>query len=172
MLLLQVLGEKHFSFLRSRRVRAGAGSGWPVKAYLSISPAFLSSPASFSVRHAIDLINVVWKKVTDWALYSSLFISACACGLTALTYVLIGEEVAWRVAGMLFFATLFLYNLEVLLPGSVRPPVLLTEKKAWLVAHQREVRWLALAAGALAALLFLTGSPAFPFWFLLHLLVI
>jgi hypothetical protein len=115
---------------------------------------------------------VVWRKVTDWVLYSSLFIAGCAFGLTGSTYLLIGEEVSWRVAGMLFFATLFLYNLEVLLPGPVRPPVLLTEKKTWLVGHQREIRWLALAAGLLAACLYLAGAPAFPFWFLLHLFVL
>lgn len=168
--ILQVLGEKHFLFLaelpsNGGQVRAGGGV-----TFISWLTVFAGS--FFSVRNAIDLTNVVWKKVTDWVLYSSLFISACAFGLTALTYLLIGEEVEWRVAGMLFFATLFLYNLEVLLPGPVRPPVLLTEKKAWLVAHQRAVWWLAVGAAGLAGYLFLTGSPAFPFLFLLHLFVI
>jgi 4-hydroxybenzoate polyprenyltransferase len=120
----------------------------------------------------IELVAVVWKKVTDVVLYSSLFIAACAFGLVAQTYMLVGQEVSWRVAGMLFFATLFLYNLESLLPGQVRPPLLLTEKKRWLVTHQPLMRWVALVAGGITLWLFLGGAPVYPLWFLLHLLLI
>lgn len=113
-----------------------------------------------------------WRSVIDFGLYSSLFIAACAFGLVAQTYLLLGEEVSWRVAGMLFFATLFLYNLDCLIPAQGRQPLPFTEKKRWLTDHRPVIQWLAVVAGGLVLLLFLTGSPVFPVWFLLHLFLI
>lgn len=115
---------------------------------------------------------MIWKKIADFVLFSSLFIAVCALALVWQTYLLLNEEVSWRLAGMLFFGTVCLYNLESVFPNPARLPTELTRKKAWLLRHRKAMRVLALGAGALGSTLYLVGERELPFWFLLHLLLL
>jgi 4-hydroxybenzoate polyprenyltransferase len=115
---------------------------------------------------------VVVKKITDFVLYSSLFISTCAFGLIAQTYWLLEQPVSMRVGAMVFFATIFLYNLDSFFFASLQPSFPLSEKKKWLATHRLHIRLVALVSGVLAAGLFTLDASYFSLLFLLHLLVL
>ncbi|PKV67414.1 UbiA prenyltransferase family protein [Pontibacter ramchanderi] len=104
-------------------------------------------------------------------LYSSVFISLCAFGLTVETYLLTGLEVSLPMAGFVFLATLFTYNTSSLQrmwrgwrAGEAGQP--------WSIRHQRELAVLAMISLAGAVVLFFLFELRINLWFVLVLALI
>ena len=104
-------------------------------------------------------------------LYSSVFISLCAFGLTVETYLLTGLDVSLPMAGFVFLATLFTYNTSSLqriwrgwrTSGAEQP---------WSIRHQRELAVLASLSLIGAAVLFFLYGLQINLWFVLVLALI
>lgn len=88
------------------------------------------------------------RRATDAVLYSSTWLALAALGLTWASFL--GWQVAMppRLGVLVFAATLFLYNIDSVLPYKFRQQQQLSGRKRWMLAHRRAM--LALAAGALA----------------------
>lgn len=104
-------------------------------------------------------------------LYSSVFISLCAFGLTVETYLLTGNQVSLPMAGFVFLATLFTYNTSSLQrmwrgwrAGEAGQP--------WNIRHQRELAVLALLSLAGAVVLYFLFELRINLWFVLVLALI
>lgn len=93
-------------------------------------------------------------------LYSSVFISLCAFGLTVETYLLTGLEVSLPLAAFVFLATLFTYNLSSV-QRTWRGWKATSADQSWAIHHQRQL--------ALLALLSLAGAMALFFIYQLHI---
>ncbi|MBX0334888.1 UbiA family prenyltransferase [Pontibacter sp. HSC-14F20] len=104
-------------------------------------------------------------------LYSSVFISLCAFGLTVETYLLTGNRVSLPMAGFVFLATLFTYNTSSLQrtwrgwrAGETGQP--------WNIRHQRKLAVLALVSLVGAVILFFLFKLQINLWFVLVLALI
>ncbi|WBA41483.1 UbiA family prenyltransferase [Hymenobacter canadensis] len=112
------------------------------------------------------------RRAADAVLYSSTWLALAALGLTWATFL------AWQVAmlprlGLLIFAaTLFLYNIDSVLPYKFRQQQQLSGRKRWMLAHRRSMLVLALGALAVAGGLFLADGWQRLTWFLSHLTAI
>ena len=73
---------------------------------------------------------------------------------------------------MIFAATLFLYNIDTVLPYKHRQPLVLSGRKRWMLAHRRELLALALGALTVAGLLFFLDGWQHLTLFLGHLTAI
>jgi 4-hydroxybenzoate polyprenyltransferase len=104
-------------------------------------------------------------------LYSSVFISLCAFGLTVETYLLTGLPVSMPMAGFVFLATLFTYN-----TGSVqrvwRGWRAGDSAQSWPLRHQRGLAVLAAMSLAGAAVLFFVFELRISLWLVLSLALI
>ncbi|GAB2462316.1 hypothetical protein GCM10011375_13900 [Hymenobacter qilianensis] len=94
------------------------------------------------------------KRWTDAVLYSSVLVSAAAAGLTWATFLFWRVHIPGRLGVMIFAATLFLYNIDSVLPYKHRQQLVLSGRKLWMIQHRRELFMLALAALAVAGGLF------------------
>lgn len=112
------------------------------------------------------------KKITDLFLYSSFFISLCGLGLVLETYLLTAQPPNWPVALLIFFATLFLYNLDNLLPYKTGQQMVLSERKKWLLGHRKFLLGLVIGSGTAALGLFLYLFPRIPIGFILPVFLI
>ncbi|MCB2378761.1 hypothetical protein LGH70_14255 [Hymenobacter sp. BT635] len=94
------------------------------------------------------------KRWVDATLYSSVLVAAAATSLTWATFLFWRTDIPFRLATLIFTATLFLYNIDSVLPYKFRQQAVLSERKRWMIQHRRELFLLALGALGVAALLF------------------
>lgn len=111
-------------------------------------------------------------RILDVILYSNLFISVCAAGLVWETYLLSGIPPSVRLMGMVFFATLFLYNADSLLPYKYEQDVPVTPRLAWIRNNRLVLMSVSVASALCAATLYFTATFDLSFWFMLHLAVV
>ncbi|MFM6954491.1 MAG: hypothetical protein ACKOWL_05855 [Sphingobacteriaceae bacterium] len=76
------------------------------------------------------------RQLVEFILFSQLFIAAGAAAQTAFTYQLIGQAIDLRVVVLVFFATLALYNLSMVLSNPGKKPVSLLKRVQWMSKHQ------------------------------------
>jgi 4-hydroxybenzoate polyprenyltransferase len=76
------------------------------------------------------------RQVVEFILFSQLFIAAGAAAQTAFTYQLIGQAINFRVVALVFFATLALYNLSMVLSNPGKKTASLLKRVQWLSKHQ------------------------------------
>ncbi|RNI23504.1 UbiA prenyltransferase family protein [Rufibacter latericius] len=114
----------------------------------------------------------VSQKILDFILYSNMFISLCAAGLVWETYLLSGIPISLRLGGIVFFATLFVYNADSLLPYKFNQEVPQTLRTKWIKANRLELIVISVASVLCALYLYWTAIFELNFWFLLHLLVV
>lgn len=104
-------------------------------------------------------------------LYSSVFISVCAFGLTIETYLLADLPVSVPMAFFVFLATLFTYNLS-----SIQSVVLRKQVKhdpdSWWYRHQKPMAIVGLASIVLATIVYFYFGLRLNIWFVLHLAII
>ncbi|RYU72056.1 UbiA family prenyltransferase [Hymenobacter persicinus] len=112
------------------------------------------------------------KRGTDAVLYSSLLVSAAATGLTWATFLFWHAPIPGRLGVLIFAATLFLYNIDSVLPYKYRQQAVLSERKLWLLRHRRELFALAVLSLAVAGVLFWTDGWRHLTLFLGHLAAI
>ncbi|WP_181306690.1 UbiA family prenyltransferase [Rufibacter sp. XAAS-G3-1] len=112
------------------------------------------------------------RKTLDFILYSNLFISLCAAVLVLETYLLSGIPVSLRLAGIVFFATLFVYNADSLVPYKFNQNVPLGSRMKWVKANRLELIFISLASALCTIFLYWTAIFELNFWFLLHLMVV
>lgn len=94
------------------------------------------------------------RRATDALLYSSTWLALAALGLTWATFLFWQTAMPWRLALMIFAATLFLYNIDSVLPYKFQQRLVLSGRKRWMLEHRRQLFALALVALAIAATLF------------------
>lgn len=94
------------------------------------------------------------KRATDAVLYSSTLVAAAATALTAATFLFWHAAVPFRLGALIFTATLFLYNIDSVLPYKYRQQAVLSERKLWLLRHRRGLFGLALGSLLVAAALY------------------
>jgi 4-hydroxybenzoate polyprenyltransferase len=102
--------------------------------------------------------TAVLRRGTDALLYSSTWLALAALALTWATFLMWRVHIPGRLAGLIFAATLFLYNIDSVLPYKFQQQLVLSGRKRWMLEHRREL--FALALGALAVvgtLFFLDG---------------
>ncbi|MFD2785885.1 UbiA prenyltransferase family protein [Hymenobacter rubripertinctus] len=94
----------------------------------------------------------------DALLYSSVWLSGAALGLMWATFLFWGVHIPLRLGALIFAATLFLYNLDSVLPYKHHQLPGTTRRKQWIRGHRSQLLVLAAVAGAGAAYLFLTDA--------------
>ncbi|UOQ73719.1 hypothetical protein [Hymenobacter cellulosilyticus] len=94
------------------------------------------------------------KRGLDALLYSSGLVAAAATSLTWATFLFWRVHIPFRLALLIFSATLFLYNIDSVLPYKFRQQAVLSERKRWMIQHRRELFGLALVSLAVAGALF------------------
>ena len=112
------------------------------------------------------------KRWVDALLYSSAWLAAAAVGLTWATFLFWRVDVPFRLAMLVFAATLFLYNIDSVLPYKYSQRLVLSERKLWMIDHRRELFLLALGSLAVAGLLFWLDGWQHLLGFLGHLAAI
>ncbi|MCP2043171.1 UbiA family prenyltransferase [Pontibacter sp. HSC-36F09] len=122
------------------------------------------------IRHQQPLAN--WLRAgIEALLYSSVFISLCAFGLTVETYLLTGNKVSLPMAGFVFLATLFTYNTSSL-QRTWRGWRVGEAGQPWNIRHQRKLAVLALLSLTGAVILFFLYELRINLWFVLVLALI
>ncbi|MBA9076198.1 MULTISPECIES: UbiA family prenyltransferase [Rufibacter] len=116
------------------------------------------------MRFALNTLNFI--------LYSNVFISVCATGLVWETYLLNQMPISLRMGGIVFFATLFVYNIDSLLPYKFNQDVPLTPRTEWIQSNRLVLMSVALASALCTFTLYWTSLFDLNFWFLLHLVVV
>ena len=76
------------------------------------------------------------RQFVEFILFSQLFIAAGAAAQTAFTYQLIGQAIDLHVVALVFFATLALYNLSMVLSNPGKKPSSLLKRVQWMSKHQ------------------------------------
>ncbi|WP_188557944.1 UbiA family prenyltransferase [Hymenobacter glacieicola] len=109
------------------------------------------------------------RRLTDAVLYSSIWLSLAALGLMWATFLYWQVHIPLRLGALIFTATLFLYNLDSVLPYKHGQQPGLSKRKQWMRGHRRELLLLAAVAGIVAAGLFLTDARLSGTLFLAHL---
>ncbi len=112
------------------------------------------------------------RRATDAVLYSSTWLALAALGLTWATCLFWRTYIPWRLAALIFAATLFLYNIDSVLPYKFRQQQQVSGRKRWMLAHRRALLGLALAALVVAGGLFFADGWQRLTLFLGHLTVI
>jgi 4-hydroxybenzoate polyprenyltransferase len=125
-----------------------------------------------SVQGAAPNQAAALKKLTDLLFYSSIFISLCGLALTAETYLVARIPLDGRVGFLIFFATLFLYNLDSLLPYKTGQQLFLSERKKWIFGHRKLLLIMAVFSGLMVLALYTQLYQQVPFWFFIPFLVI
>ncbi|WP_345071676.1 UbiA family prenyltransferase [Hymenobacter fastidiosus] len=100
---------------------------------------------------ATSFLPPVFRRGLDAVLYSSLLVAAAATGLTWATFLFWQDQIPVRLGALVFTATLFLYNIDSVLPYKHRQQAVLSARKRWMLRHRRALLLLALSslAGAL-----------------------
>lgn len=116
------------------------------------------------MKLALNFLNVI--------LYSNLFISLCAAGLAFETYMLSNVPVSLRLGGIIFFGTLFVYNLDGLLPYKFNQQEMLSERTRWIRDNKLLLQTIAIGSIFIVLYLYYTALFELNFWFILHLTVV
>ncbi|MFC6996299.1 UbiA prenyltransferase family protein [Rufibacter roseus] len=116
------------------------------------------------MRLAQNILNTI--------LYSNLFISGCAAGLVYETYLLSGIPASLRLAAIVFFGTMFVYNIDGLLPYKFNQEELVSQRTQWVRQNRLLLQTIAMASALCAITLYYTALFELNFWFILHLLVV
>ncbi|MCC2546056.1 UbiA family prenyltransferase [Hymenobacter sp. BT175] len=122
-------------------------------------------PAAFAWRAGL-------KSSIDAILYSSGLVAVAATALTWASFRYWRVDIPASLAALIFTATLFLYNLDGVLPYKYRQQAVLSERKVWMIRHRGQLLKLAVGCAALAAGLFWLGGWQYLFLFLSHLAAI
>ncbi|KAA3440652.1 UbiA prenyltransferase family protein [Rufibacter hautae] len=112
------------------------------------------------------------RKILDFILYSNMFISLCAAALVWETYLLSGIPISLRLSGMVFFATLFVYNADGLVPYKFNQNVPLSTRTKWVRKNRLELIFISVASALCVVYLYWTAIFELNFWFMLHLFVV
>ncbi len=101
-----------------------------------------------------------FNKALDYVLFSNVFIALCAVAQAKVTYYLLNAECDKHVLGILFFATLALYNFSMLLSKPAEPQKSPFKRVRWIDNHYRLMITLTLIAilSTMVAALFLSTS--------------
>jgi len=83
------------------------------------------------------MIKKVFLTVIDFLLFSNLFIAFCAVAQGLVTYYLLRLPPNQDVLAFLFFSTLLIYNLSMLLSKPVDPQKSPFKRVRWIFAHHR-----------------------------------
>jgi 4-hydroxybenzoate polyprenyltransferase len=106
------------------------------------------------------------RRFLDFLLYSNIFISICAAGMSVETYFLVRNEINWAYIAFVFCATLFLYNFPVFVGDGFSAGY--SERHFWILGSKKPLA--VLTAGALTATSIIAYH--FPFKFLLSFIPI
>lgn len=109
------------------------------------------------------------RHLTDAVLYSSIWLSVAALGLMWTTFLFWRVHIPPQLGGLIFSATLFLYNLDSVLPYKQGQQPGLSQRKQWMRQHRRLLVGVALVAGIVAGVLFLLDARLHLTLFLGHL---
>ncbi|MCB2409377.1 UbiA family prenyltransferase [Hymenobacter lucidus] len=121
---------------------------------------------------AVSSFTTGLRRWVDAVLYSSTLVAVAATCLTWATFLFWRVHIPGRLAGLIFAATLFLYNIDSVLPYKFRQQAVLSGRKLWMMQHRRELFALALVALAVATLLFWLDGWRHLMLFLGHLAAI
>lgn len=114
-------------------------------------------------------LSVGARRLTDAVLYSSVWLSLAALGLMWATFLFWQVHIPLRLGALIFSATLFLYNLDSVLPYKQSQQPGLSKRKQWMRQHRRALLLLAVLAGGVAGVLFFTDARLSLTLFLGHL---
>jgi 4-hydroxybenzoate polyprenyltransferase len=96
----------------------------------------------------------------DFLIHSNLFIAIAAAAQAALTYLLIQEEAQSYVLWLLFFSTLFIYNLSPVMKPMAEGQGMQPPRNHWLYTHKLVSRFLfILSIPGMALCLWYTSMP-------------
>jgi 4-hydroxybenzoate polyprenyltransferase len=103
-----------------------------------------------------------FRRAIDAVLYSSVWLAGAAGAQTAATFRR-WPAASWglgsyRVIALVFAATLFVYNLDAVLPFKHKQPAGTSGRKAWQQQHRRALALLAVGSVAVAGYLFLADG--------------
>jgi 4-hydroxybenzoate polyprenyltransferase len=73
----------------------------------------------------------------DFLLFSNVFMSLCAVAQALLTFSIVGSKPVYPVVGLLFTATLGIYNFSILLSKPKHPEKSSYRRVRWFFAHYR-----------------------------------
>ena len=110
-----------------------------------------------------------FRRLGQYFLFGNIFIALCAVCLLVATHQLTGLPFSWQLAGWVFLSTFFLYNFDSLLPAKMQPHGPVSRRKAWVLAHRRQLAAAVVAAGLLVLFLFYWSFHLAHFWLLAHL---
>ncbi len=83
------------------------------------------------------MIKRIAFSVFDFLLFSNLFIAICAVAQGLVTYHLLKVEPSRHVLAFVFFSTLLIYNLSMLLAKPVSPEKSSLKRVRWIFSHHR-----------------------------------
>jgi hypothetical protein len=107
--------------------------------------------------------------LSQYFFFGNIFIALCAVCLLVATHQLTGLPFSWQLGGWVFLATFFLYNFDSLLPAKMQPHGFFSRRKAWVLAHRRQLALAVVGAGLLVLFLFYWSFHLAHFWLLAHL---
>jgi 4-hydroxybenzoate polyprenyltransferase len=97
----------------------------------------------------------------DLLLFSNIFMSLCAVAQGLLTFYLIGSKPLYPVIGLLFAATLCIYNFSILIVKPVHPEKSGYKRIRWFFSHYRLMVTLTIVSTlALVPLFFLVSTSS------------
>ncbi|MGV3508092.1 MAG: hypothetical protein ACO1N7_02295 [Sphingobacteriaceae bacterium] len=113
----------------------------------------MSEPYSRYLRKGIN-------KSLDFLLFSNIFIALCAVAQASVTYHLLGAKCDKHVLGILFFATLALYNFSTFMSKPAQPKKSPFRRVRWVFANYRLIITLTLISilSILVIALFLSSA--------------
>lgn len=83
------------------------------------------------------MLKRLGSSILDFLLFSNLFIAVCAVAQGLVTYHLLKTEPNQHILAFLFFSTLLIYNLAVLLAKPKHPQQSPFKRVRWIFAHHR-----------------------------------
>jgi 4-hydroxybenzoate polyprenyltransferase len=131
-----------------------------------------TSPSDAVLTEARPWTATPLRRALDAVLYSSTWLALAALGLTWATFLYWRIDIPWRLATLIFAATLFLYNIDSVLPYKFRQQQQVSGRKRWMLAHRRAMLGLAVVALAVAGGLFFVDGWRHLTLFLGHLTAI
>lgn len=91
------------------------------------------------------------RQFAEFVLFSQLFLAAGAAAQTAFTYLILGEPINPYIVAVVFFSTLALYNLSMVLANRSKKNTSVLKRVQWMRSHQHLCSYFTLM-GALSTL--------------------
>jgi 4-hydroxybenzoate polyprenyltransferase len=107
-----------------------------------------------------SFLRKAFYKALDSLLFSNIFIALCAVAQAKVTYMLLGAECDKEVLGILFFATIALYNFSMFMSKPAEPKKSPFRRVQWIHRNYRLMITLTLIAVLSLIVLTLFLSPA------------